>query len=141
MTKRFNNLFQIRWKEKLGKPECPYLIRYTLILFGFSIRLHHWVRSDASTVYFHDHSCDFVSFVLKGYYNNVTENGTTEVKAGSFWFSKAQKKHYLKIPECGAWTLLICSRPYHKWGFYVNGHKWRPKRFFSKFSHNPCDMQ
>ena len=35
--------------------------------------------------------------------------------------------------EEGAWTILLCSRPYHKWGFYVNNHKWRPLRYFSKF--------
>jgi hypothetical protein len=45
----------------------------------------------------------------------------------------ALQKHYLDIPECGAWTLLFFGRPYHKWGFYVNGHKWRPLRYFHKF--------
>jgi hypothetical protein len=62
--KPFSKWFQIRWKEDLGKPECPYLIRYTLIIFGFSIRLHHWIRSDASTIYMHDHACNFISIML-----------------------------------------------------------------------------
>lgn len=51
----------------------------------------------------------------------------------SIWCSKATKKHWLCIPEEGAWTILLCSRPYHKWGFYVNNYKWRPLRYFSKF--------
>ena len=37
------------------------------------------------------------------------------------------------IPKEGAWTILLCGKPYHKWGFYVNDHKWRPLRYFHKF--------
>lgn len=135
--------FQIRWKEALGNPECPYLYRWTFIFFNFSIRLHHWIKSDDRR-YFHDHGCDFISIILKGRYTNVKpdENGTNNppggniyipVKAGSVWKSNALTRHYLDIPKGGAWTLLICGRPYHKWGFYVNDHKWRPLRYFSKF--------
>ena len=171
-TNKFSNLFQIRWKEKLGNPNCPYLYRWSLIFFGFSIRLHHWIKSDDNR-YFHDHSCNLVSIVLKGYYYNVTParedsepyNGGEKVMAkdldrhtthfrnetynyveglfnssknflhfrNSIWYSKATKRHWLCIPEGGAWTLLLCSRPYHKWGFYVNNHKWRTLRYFNKF--------
>ena len=51
----------------------------------------------------------------------------------SIWFSKAEQQHYLDIPKEGAWTLMFEGRPRHKWGFYVNGHKWRPLRYFHKF--------
>lgn len=44
-----------------------------------------------------------------------------------------QDRHFLRIPEGGAWTLMFEGRPKHKWGFYVNGHKWRPLRYFHKF--------
>ena len=67
--RKFGKFFQIRWKEALGKPECPYLYRWTLIIFGFSIRLHHWLRSDDNR-YFHDHACDLISIILKGWYYN-----------------------------------------------------------------------
>ena len=63
--------FQIRWKEKLGYQDCPYLIRWTFIFFGFSIRIHHWIKSDDDR-FFHDHSSDLISIVLKGHYWNVT---------------------------------------------------------------------
>jgi hypothetical protein len=139
-VKPFGKLFQIRWKEKLGRLECPYLYRWTFILFGFSIRIHHWIRSDDKR-YFHDHSCNFISIILKGCYTNVTPEGRFEVKAGSIWTSNALKRHYLDIPKGGAWTLLLCSRPYHKWGFYINNHKWRPLRYFSKFGVPSCDVQ
>ena len=51
----------------------------------------------------------------------------------SIWFSKAEDRHYLSIPKGGAWTLMFEGRPRHKWGFYVNGHKWRPLRYFHKY--------
>ena len=130
--KKFGKIFQIRWKEALGNPECPYLYRWTFILFGFSIRLHHWIKSDDRR-YFHDHSCNFISIVLKGKYQNVTPEGTFDVKAIAIWKSNALKRHYLDIPKEGAWTLLFCGRPYRQWGFWVNNHKWRPWRYFHKY--------
>lgn len=124
--------FQLRWKEKLGYEENPYLIRWTLLFYNFSIRLHHWIKSDDNR-FFHDHSCDLISIVVKGSYENITPDGKFLVKAPSIWKAKAKQRHWLKIPKEGAWTILLCGRPYHKWGFYVNGHKWRPLRYFSKF--------
>lgn len=156
--------FQIRWKEKLGYPDDPYLIRWTFIFFGYSIRIHHWIKSDDKR-YFHDHSSDLFSIVLKGKYYNVKPfdkdknpkefvnvNGKLILNKNynfvegifnswktffnmknSMWFSKATDRHFLYIPPNGAWTLMFEGRPYHKWGFYVNGHKWRPLRYFHKF--------
>lgn len=135
--RKFNKWFQIRWKEALGRPECPYLYRWTFIFFGYSIRIHHWIKSDDRR-FFHDHSCNFISIILKGKYENVsiTDDGllkVTKVKAGSVWKSNAYTRHYLDIPKEGAWTLLLCGRPYRKWGFWVNNHKWRPLRYFYKY--------
>ena len=172
-TKKFKN-FQIRWAEKLGYPDDPYLIRWTFILFGYSMRIHHWIKSDDNR-YFHDHSSDLLSIVLKGKYWNVkpydpdknpddkvthefvnyylgqyeeyqSENQKKCYVEGIFnswynffhmgqsiWFSKAEDRHYLKIPKGGAWTLMFEGKPRHKWGFYVNGHKWRPLRYFHKY--------
>ena len=130
--RQFSKIFQIRWKEALGKPECPYLYRWTFIFFGFSIRLHHWIRSDDRR-YFHDHACNFISIILKGSYKNVTPEKTYNVKAFSYWKSNALRRHYLDIPKEGAWTILLCGRPYHKWGFWVDGRKVRPLRYFDKF--------
>lgn len=158
----FGNLFQIRWKESLGLPECPYLYRWTFILFNRSIRLHHWLRS-YDRRFFHDHSADLLSIVLKGKYSNVNpivenqppsyiidETGRLNINphpvegifnswktffnmSNSIWFSKATKQHYLDIPKEGVWTLLLEGKKYNKWEFYVNGHKWRSLRYFNKF--------
>lgn len=171
-TKKFKK-FQIRWAEKLGNKNCPYLIRWTFIIFGYSIRIHHWIKSDDNR-FFHDHSADLLSIVLKGNYWNVTPRdkdknpnekvevyslsiGDVNIKyyeenriekhvegifnsfrnffnlSNSIWYSKAEDRHYLKIPSEGAWTLMFEGKPRHKWGFYVNGHKWRPLRYFHKY--------
>lgn len=130
--RKFGWWFQIRWKEALGDPECPYLYRWTLIFLGYSIRLHHWIKSDDRR-FFHDHACDFISIILRGHYKNVTPDGTFHVKAGSWWRSNATTLHYLDIPEGGAWTLLLCGRRYRKWGFWVEGKKMRPWKYFKKF--------
>jgi hypothetical protein len=135
--RKFGSLFQIRWREKLGRKDSPYLYRWTLVLFGYTIRLHHWIKSDDRR-FFHDHSSDFVSVVLKGRYANVTPEGRFEVKAPSIWRSKAETLHYLDVPKGGAWTLLFCGRPKQKWGFMVprsNGvvRKMRPLRYFDRY--------
>ena len=155
--------FQIRWAEKLGDPNDPYLVRWTFIFFGYSMRIHHWIKSDDNR-HFHDHSADLLSIVLKGHYWNVKpivkdqppfiirEDGMCDNNSKwfhvegifnswknffhmgkSIWFSKAEDQHYLSIPKGGAWTLMFEGRPRIKWGFFVNGHKWRPLRYFHKF--------
>ena len=176
-TRQFKK-FQIRWAEKLGYKDNPYLVRWTFIVFGYSMRIHHWIKSDDRR-HFHDHSSDLLSIVLKGKYDNViplvkdkdpdykieypfgwpSANGKVELDddgyfknakcchvegifnswghffqmGKSIWFSKAEQQHYLDIPKGGAWTLMFEGRPRIKWGFFVNGHKWRPLRYFAKF--------
>ena len=171
-TKQFKK-FQIRWAEKLGYPEDPYLIRWTFLFFGYSMRIHHWIKSDDNR-YFHDHSANLLSIVLKGRYWNVKpyepkKNPNDDVDiivfgkehgkhletvknekwcyvegifnswknffhmGKSIWFSRAEDLHYLSIPKGGAWTLMFEGRPRIKWGFIVNGVKWRPLRYFHKF--------
>lgn len=131
IMKRFKP-FQIRWAEKLGENGRPYLIRWTFLFFNYSIRIHHWLKSDDKRC-FHNHSCDFVSFVLKGRYQNITPNGVFPVKTGSIWKSKAEDWHYLDIPKEGAWTLMFCGKPYRRWGFLVDGKQWNPRRYLKKF--------
>lgn len=168
--------FQIRWAEKLGLQEYPYLIRWTFLFFNYSIRIHHWLKSDDDR-YFHDHASDLVSIVLKGYYWNVkpidpNKNPYDTVPKYSFdymigstpatiesdvnnipifvegifdswynffhpwksiWFSKAEDRHFLRIPKDGAWTLMLEGRPRHTWGFYINGKRVRPLAYFHKY--------
>ena len=132
--------FQIRWREVLCHGNTPYLYRWTFLFFGYSIRVHNWVGSDVGP-HLHDHGCDFVSILLKGSYTNITPEGSRYIKAPSIWYATGDKQHRLEIAPEGAWTILLCSRHYRKWGFFVKGHKWRPLRYFSKFGIPPCDCQ
>ena len=141
--RKFGKMFQLRWKEPLGLPECPYLYRWTLVLFGYSIRLHHWIKSDDRR-FFHDHACDLISIIIKGWYYNVVPDkyGMSVKFKATAWKPRkmyAEQRHYLDIPKGGAWTILLCGRPYHKWGFWVTNQvtgelvKWRPLRYFHKY--------
>ena len=68
--RKFGKVFQFRWKEPLGLSETPYLNRWVLIFFGYTIRFHHWIKSDDNR-FFHDHSSWLISMVIKGHYWNV----------------------------------------------------------------------
>ena len=152
--------FDFRWKEPLGKPECPYLYRWVLVLFGYSIRVHRWIRSDDKR-YFHDHPWPFITVVLKGDYTDVSpssggyagRNGyftlhnkeivlKENLSFGTIKYRKSNHKHYVEVPKNGCWTLLFCGRPNRKWGFWIKGKQFfRPLRYFSKFGHPPCSEQ
>jgi hypothetical protein len=105
------------------------------VFFGYSIRIHHWLGGEAQepSAHFHNHPHDFISFLFKGSYTNHTPSGSRFIKAPFLWWSKADAYHHLEVPATGAWTILLCGRPYVKWGFDVNGHHWRPLRYFHKF--------
>lgn len=137
-----NNNFQIRWNEPLGKPECPYAYRWVLIFFGYSIRLHKWLRSDDKR-FMHDHAWNFRTFVLKGHYYDVSEQDGKIIKelVNKTAYRQATHKHYVEIPKEGALTLLFCSKPFRNCGFWVNNKFYRPLRFFSRHGHPPCSDQ
>lgn len=131
---------QIRWNEPLGKPECPYAYRWVLIIFGYSIRLHHFLRSDDSR-YFHDHAWFFITFILKGSYYDVSNDGEELMSPGTIKYRPANHSHYVKVNKGGCWTILVTGRPLRNWGFWVDGKFKRPLKYFHKFGHPPCDQQ
>lgn len=137
--KQFKPL-QFRWNEPLGVPECPYAYRWVFIFFGYSIRVHHFLRSDDKR-YFHDHAWWFLTFVLKGSYTDVSPQGEDVLKPGSIRFRQAKHPHYVKVAEGGCWTFLITGKPMRNWGFWVDGRFKRPLKYFHKFGHPPCSEQ
>jgi hypothetical protein len=132
--------FQFRWREPLGKPECPYAYRWILNLWLFSIRVHQWVRSDDKR-YFHDHPWSFITIVLRGSYVDVSPAGRDPLSLGSIRFRKATHQHYVEVPRGGALTLLVTTLPVRHWGFWVKGKFKRPLRYFGKYGHVPCSEQ
>ena len=136
-----SKLFQIRWKEKLGNEEFPYAIRYCLIFFGYSLRIHIWKCSDAHTdktdeLFYHTHPWWFFTFIIKGSYNDCTPNGTELLSTFSLRYRKAEYLHYVVPNKNGCISLLLTGRPINKWGFLVNNRILRPLKFFAKFGKN-----
>jgi hypothetical protein len=132
--------FQVRLKEPLGKPECPYAYRWVLIFLGYSIRIHHFLRSDDKR-YLHDHGWWFLTFILSGSYVDVNEHERDELKRFQFRYRPAMHKHYVEVPVGGCWTILITGRPSRNWGFWVDGKLKRPLKYFHKFGHPACADQ
>jgi len=133
------NLFGIIWHNPIGLPECPYMIRWVILFFGYSIRLHHWVASDDQRN-FHDHPWWMITLMLKGRYVDITSEKHDILTSGSIRFRKASHKHTVKVDPPGCWTLLITGRSVNNWGFYVPGRerRLRPLRYFSRYGHHPC---
>ena len=144
--------FQLRWREPLGRPECPHAYRWTLNLWLFAIRVHQWIRSDDKR-YMHDHPWHFVTLVVRGGYTDVSYriNGGTEfdklpeteivrdvLRVGSIRLRPASHRHYVEVGPEGAWTVLLTSPVVRHWGYWVKSKFTRPLRFFGKFGHPPC---
>lgn len=134
------SLFQIRWAEKLGNSNFPYAIRYVFIFFGFAIRIHIWYCSDGPMIngdkHFHSHPWWFITFIVKGYYTDITQNGREILKNFSIRFRKSNHLHYVEPSKNGCISILFTGRPLKKWGFLVNGRILRPIKYFRKFHSN-----
>ena len=130
---------KVTWAQHLGPESCKYLVRWILDMHFFSIRLHHWLKSDDSR-HQHDHPWDFWSFVIKGEIIELTDTDSIIRKAGTLNYFSAEYKHCVSVKK-PTWTLLITGphrRP--KWGFWVNGKfRKRNKYFFEHGHHNPCE--
>lgn len=136
--------FQFRWNEPLGEVHCPYAYRWVFIFFGYSIRIHKWLRSDDSR-YLHNHSWFFLTFVLRGSYTDVSMKDNIiykdTLKRFNFRYRPANHLHYVEVPKEGCLTILITGRPLQKWGFWVDGRIKRPLKYFHKYGHPPCSEQ
>ncbi len=133
---------KINWAQKLGAPECPYMVRWVLDLNIFSIRLHRWFRGDDER-HFHDHPWNFYGIVLFGSYIDSTPNNEELMNQFKVFYRKAEHKHTVKTKGC--WTLILTGPEIREWGFWVlnkskvNEVWFKAKRYFIKFGHHPCN--
>lgn len=133
-----HRVLQIKLKEKLGLPECPYVIRWRFETPVGSIRVHHWLSNDDPRAV-HDHPWWFLTFVVKGGYCDLGPGKDEALKAPCIRFRKAEHKHTVYPDPGGAWTLLITGRPLRKWGFYPGGKFVKANKWFLSYGHHPCD--
>ena len=128
------------WRQKLGKPECPYLERWVFDFYFFSIRIHHWFFGDDPR-HFHDHGWDFAGIVLSGSYVDVNPNGRELMNTGKVFYRKAEHRHTVETSGC--WTLLITGKEKREWGFWLKNKSgkdiwFKAKRYFLKKGSHPC---
>lgn len=135
--------FIFKWREKLGLPSCPYVIRWRFETPWFSVRLHHWLASDDDRA-FHDHPWSFTTFVLKGEYVDDSPAGPELLKAPCVRRRPAEHRHTVYPGFDGCWTVIVTGPKVRTWGFwtltalgkekFVKANKW-----FASRGHHPCD--
>lgn len=128
----------LTWGEKLGNPECPYIKRWVIDFWFFSIRLHHWLSSDDQRN-FHDHPWWYLSLVLKGGYTDRNPEDSIRRTPGSINFFPATHQHTVLVDKGGCWTLLITGREKRTWGFWVGKRFRKRNKYFFEHGHHPCE--
>lgn len=128
---------RVKWAERLGLPDCPYVIRWRLETTLGSVRVHHWLAPDDPRA-FHDHPWWFITVIIKGGYADHTPTGVEHLRAGSIRYRSALHQHTVVPDVTGAWTVLIIGAPRRAWGFWFNGKFRKANKWFLTHGHHPC---
>ena len=133
--KPFKWLFHVRFdKLQHYNKSKPYLYRFVLVLFGYSIWVNYWVGEDVGP-YLHNHASDSINIVLWGCYLNVRPDDYDLVIAPAIWFTKAESYHRIIPFNNPTITVRLCGQPRLKWGFDVDGKHVRPLEYFHRLRH------
>lgn len=127
----------VRWREPLGLPQCPYVIRWRIEVPCGSLRLHHWLGPDDGRA-FHDHPWWFLTLVLRGSYTDRSPAGDDELGTGSVRLRRAVYRHTVVPGPHGAWTLVLTGRRIRSWGFWPGGRFRKANKWFAEAGHHPC---
>jgi len=123
-------LFSGRPHFVIGGNEAPYMLRWFLIPRNplCNIYLHKFLRSDEDRA-LHDHPWHFLSLILSGSYQEITENFITLRQRFSIGFRHASHRHRVVLLDgannspLSVWTLVITGPRIRDWGF------WCPRGF------------
>jgi hypothetical protein len=132
-------VLSITWAERLGLPECPYVIRWKIETRIGSLRLHRWIKPDDDRA-FHDHPWWFMTIVLRGGYTDRSPAGDDTLRAGSARFRPALHRHTVIPGPDGAWTLLVTGPIARPWGFWLDGKFRKANKWFARYGHHPCAL-
>ena len=127
-----------KWRERLGRPECPYLVRWVADFWLFSIRIHHWVGSDDQR-HMHDHPWAYLTVILKGGYTDVNTSGESRLTPGCVRYFPSSHRHTVRVDRGGAWTLVVTGRERRVWGFWVNGKFRKRNKYHFMFGVHQCE--
>jgi hypothetical protein len=129
---------QIKFRERLGLPECPYVIRWRVETPVGSLRVHHWLGPDDDRA-FHDHPWWFLTLVVKGGYTDKSPAGDEHLHVGAVRYRPALHRHTVVPDLGGAWTVLVTGGKKRDWGFWLNGKFRKANKWFAAFGHHPCN--
>lgn len=130
--------WKFAWREPLGLPECPYVIRWRAETPWVSVRVHHWLGPDDDRA-FHDHPWWFITLVLRGGYTDKNPDGADRLHAGSVRYRPALHRHTVVPDPEGAWTVLLTGPIIRSWGFWPGGVKFvKANKWFFTRQHHPC---
>lgn len=128
---------QIKWREVLGLPECPYLIRWRFESRYGSMRVHHWLGPDDDRAH-HDHPWWFLTVVLRGGYVDFSDEGHEHLRAGQVRFRPALHRHTVVPDAGGCWTVIFTGPKSRPWGFWLDGRFVKANKWFLTRGHHPC---
>lgn len=132
-----HRVLTVKFNEKLGLPQCPYVIRWRIETPVGSLRVHHWISSDDDRA-FHDHPWWFLTLVVKGGYTDSGPNGPDRLKAPAVRYRPAEHRHTVFPDPGGCWTILVTGRSLRKWGFWDCGKFIKANKWFLSHGHHPC---
>lgn len=90
---------------------------------GFSIRVHHWVSGDPEN-YQHTHPWPFLTIVLWGGYNDVSDDRPTDyVRGPCVRYRPITWRHSVINVLPKTWTIVITGRIVKKWEFWIDNKK------------------
>lgn len=140
-----HRLLSGRPHQIIGGADDPYLLRWYLIPRNpvLNVYLHKFMRSDDDRA-LHDHPWWFVSLMLRGQYDEITDAGLRRRSAGSIAFRRAEWRHRVQLlqsdeyyrrtahvlthglplsllpdrDEQPCWTLIVTGRRSRTWGFW-----------------------
>jgi hypothetical protein len=111
--------------EVIGPPDCPLLLRRTLLSGRFGKLLWHRFMPGASDKAHHDHPRPFVTLVLRGGYDDLQPDGTRErLRAPAIRYRPAEHAHITRVHDDGATTVVVMGPLARAWGFWHDGSWW-----------------
>jgi hypothetical protein len=121
----------LRCPEVIGPEPCPIIHRWTICkVRGRKLFLHHFL-ANVDERDLHDHPWPFVTFVLWGRYDDITEDGRERLRAGSWASREALHTHRTHAGPKGAWTVVLTGRWKRRWGFWRD-ETWWPWREYER---------
>ena len=123
-------------RDRMGISEHYFARRWILDFVRFSLRLHHWTGSDDQRA-LHDHPAWFITLILWGGYDDITESGVEKLRFGSLRFRKAEYAHTVKNVYKNTWTLCIFGKNSRRWSFYpFDGKRMKRDKYFAEYGHH-----